>query len=243
MSMDQALTFARTNRERFLGDLIEMIRIPSVSTQTERAADIRRMAEWLITRLTRLGFQTRLLPTEGSPAVYGELPGGGSGAPILLLYGHYDVQPAEPLEEWSSPPFEPEVRGENLYGRGASDMKGPLSAYLAALESAIAAGPMPVSIKILFEGEEEVGSPHLAVADGTRARIAALRRRAERRYAAPAAGPAHHRLWAARAGILRATGGNGGARPAFRALRGSVAQRRTDPVRIGRRDARFRADG
>lgn len=161
MSMDQALTFARTNRERFLGDLIEMIRIPSVSTQTERAADIRRMAEWLITRLTRLGFQTRLLPTEGSPAVYGELPGGGSGAPILLLYGHYDVQPAEPLEEWSSPPFEPEVRGENLYGRGASDMKGPLSAYLAALELAIAAGPMPVGIKILFEGEEEVGSPNL----------------------------------------------------------------------------------
>jgi acetylornithine deacetylase/succinyl-diaminopimelate desuccinylase-like protein len=160
--MDQALAYARTNRERFLSDLIEMIRIPSVSTQIQRAADIQRMADWLLARLKRLGFQTQLLPTGGSPAVYGELPGGNPGAPVLLLYGHYDVQPAEPLEEWSSPPFEPEVRGENLFGRGASDMKGPLSAYLAAVESTSAAGPLPVSIKILFEGEEEVGSPHLA---------------------------------------------------------------------------------
>jgi acetylornithine deacetylase/succinyl-diaminopimelate desuccinylase-like protein len=161
MSMDQALTYARANRERFIDDLMEFIRIPSVSTQTQHAPDIQRAVDWLLSRLKRLGFQTRILPTGGSPAVYGQRLGSDSSAPVLLLYGHYDVQPAEPLEEWSTPPFEPEVRGENLFGRGASDMKGPLMAYLAALESTIAAGPLPVSIKILIEGEEEVGSPHL----------------------------------------------------------------------------------
>jgi acetylornithine deacetylase/succinyl-diaminopimelate desuccinylase-like protein len=162
MTIEPAISFARTNRERFIHDLMEFIRIPSVSTQPQRAPDILRAADWLVNRLKKLGFQTRLLETGGPPAVYGELRAADPSAPMLLLYGHYDVQPAEPLEEWSSPPFEPEVRGENLFGRGASDMKGPLMAYLAALESAIAAGPMPVSIKTLFEGEEEVGSPHLA---------------------------------------------------------------------------------
>jgi len=161
MSMDQALTYAQANRERFIKDLMEFIRIPSVSTQTQHALDIQRAADWLLSRLNRLGFQTRILPTEGSPAVYGQCLSSNSSAPMLLLYGHYDVQPAEPLEEWSSPPFEPEVRGENIFGRGASDMKGPLMAYLAARESTIAAGPLPLSIKILIEGEEEVGSPHL----------------------------------------------------------------------------------
>ncbi len=162
MTLDQALAYARANRERFINDLMEIIRIPSVSTQTQRAADIQRAAEWILARLTKLGFQTRLLPTGGSPAVYGERFRPDPSAPVLLLYGHYDVQPAEPLEEWSSPPFEPEVRGENIFGRGASDMKGPLMAYLAALESTLAAGSLPVSIKIIVEGEEEVGSPHLA---------------------------------------------------------------------------------
>jgi acetylornithine deacetylase/succinyl-diaminopimelate desuccinylase-like protein len=162
MSMDRALTYARENRERFIRDLIEIVAIPSVSTQTQRAPDILRAAKWLQSRLTRLGFQARLLPTEGPPAVYAERKSTDASAPVLLLYGHYDVQPAEPLDEWTTPPFAPEVRGENIFGRGVSDMKGPLVAYLSALESALAAGDMPVSIKIIVEGEEEVGSPHLA---------------------------------------------------------------------------------
>jgi acetylornithine deacetylase/succinyl-diaminopimelate desuccinylase-like protein len=162
MSMEKALVYASANRERFINDLIEIVRIPSVSTQTQRAPDIRRTADWLVARLERLGFKSRLLPTGGPPAVYGERAGSASSAPVLLLYGHYDVQPAEPLEEWTTPPFAPEVRGENIFGRGVSDMKGPLVAYLAALESTLTAGALPVSIKIIVEGEEEVGSPNLA---------------------------------------------------------------------------------
>jgi acetylornithine deacetylase/succinyl-diaminopimelate desuccinylase-like protein len=162
MSMDQALVFSRENRERFIRDLIEIVNIPSISTQPQRAPDVQRAAEWLQARLTKLGFESRLLPTGGPMAVYGERKSAVASAPVLLLYGHYDVQPAEPLEEWATPPFAPEVRGENIYGRGVSDMKGPLVAYLSALESTLAAGDLPVSIKIIVEGEEEIGSPHLA---------------------------------------------------------------------------------
>jgi acetylornithine deacetylase/succinyl-diaminopimelate desuccinylase-like protein len=165
MPVDQAIAYARTNRERFLGELKELLQIPSVSTLSEHAADSRRAAEWLLGRLQKLGFEARLLPTDGGPQiVYGEHAQAPSSAPVLLLYGHYDVQPAEPLEEWVSPAFTPTVRGENLYARGASDMKGPLIAYLATVESILAAGEMPLRVKVLFEGEEEIGSPHLAAA-------------------------------------------------------------------------------
>jgi acetylornithine deacetylase/succinyl-diaminopimelate desuccinylase-like protein len=161
MSMEQAIAYAGNNQDRFIHDLIEIVRIPSVSTQSQHAADIQRAADWLMDRLKKLKFQTRLLPTEGHPAVYAEYRTSAATAPTLLLYGHYDVQPAEPLGEWITPPFAPEVRGENLFGRGVSDMKGPLAAYLAALESALSTGEMPLSVKIIVEGEEEIGSPHL----------------------------------------------------------------------------------
>jgi acetylornithine deacetylase/succinyl-diaminopimelate desuccinylase-like protein len=162
MSMDKAIAFAKNNRERFLRDLQELLQIPSVSTFSEYASETQRAAEWLMVRLLKLGFEARLLPMDGPQIVYAEKVHADPKAPILLLYGHYDVQPAEPLEEWVTPPFSPTVRGENLYARGASDMKGPLMAYLAALESIIASDTLPVSVKVLFEGEEEVGSPHLA---------------------------------------------------------------------------------
>jgi acetylornithine deacetylase/succinyl-diaminopimelate desuccinylase-like protein len=162
--MEKAIAFARANRDRFLRDLQALLEIPGVSTLSENAADIQRTADWLQSRLSKLGFDTRLLPTGGPPIVYAEHSGAGPSAPTVLCYGHYDVQPAEPLEEWQTPPFAPAVRGENLYARGASDMKGPLLAYLAALESILAADKLPVRVKILFEGEEEVGSPHLAAA-------------------------------------------------------------------------------
>jgi acetylornithine deacetylase/succinyl-diaminopimelate desuccinylase-like protein len=162
MTMQQAIAYARENRDRFLRELNELLEIPSISTLSQYAPEVLRAAEWLQLRLTKLGFGARLLPTEGPPIVYGEYLHAGPQAPTLLMYGHYDVQPAEPLEEWITPPFSPAVRGEDLFARGASDMKGPLTAYLAALESVLAFQKLPVNVKLLIEGEEEVGSPHLA---------------------------------------------------------------------------------
>jgi acetylornithine deacetylase/succinyl-diaminopimelate desuccinylase-like protein len=162
MTMDKAIAYARENRERFLRDLNELLEIPSVSTLSQYAGEIQRAAEWLHLRLTKLGFGARLLPTGGAPIVYGEYRHAGKDAPVLLIYGHYDVQPAEPLEEWVTPPFSPAVRGQDLFARGASDMKGPLMTYLAALESVLAVQQLPVNVKLLIEGEEEIGSPHLA---------------------------------------------------------------------------------
>jgi len=162
MSMDKAIAFAKNNRDRFLRDLQELLQIPSISTFSEYDSETQRAAEWLMYRLLKLGFEARLLPMDGPQIVYAERMHANPKAPVLLLYGHYDVQPPEPLEEWITPPFSPTVRGENLYARGASDMKGPLMAYLATLESILASDTLPVSVKVLFEGEEEVGSPHLA---------------------------------------------------------------------------------
>jgi acetylornithine deacetylase/succinyl-diaminopimelate desuccinylase-like protein len=165
MSMEKSIAFARDNRERYLRDLQELLAIPSISTLSEYASETQRAAEWLLYRLLKLGFEARLLPTDGgAQIVYAEHKQAGPKAPVLLLYGHYDVQPPEPLEEWVTPPFTPVVRGENLYARGASDMKGPLMAYLATIESILACGALPVRVKVLFEGEEEIGSPHLAEA-------------------------------------------------------------------------------
>ena len=162
MTMDKAIAYAQENRERFLRDLNELLEIPSVSTLSQYAGEIQRAAEWLHLRLTKLGFGARLLTTGGAPIVYGEYRHAGKDAPTLLIYGHYDVQPAEPLEEWVTPPFSPAVRGQDLFARGASDMKGPLMTYLAALESVLAVQQLPINVKLLIEGEEEIGSPHLA---------------------------------------------------------------------------------
>lgn len=162
MTMEKAIAYARENRERFLRDLNELLEIPSVSTLSQYSGEIQRAAEWLHLRLTKLGFGARLLPTASAPIVYGEHRHAGKDAPVLLIYGHYDVQPAEPLEEWITPPFSPAVRGQDLFARGASDMKGPLMTYLAAVESVLAVQQLPINVKFLIEGEEEIGSPHLA---------------------------------------------------------------------------------
>ena len=160
--VDKAVAFARANRAEAERDLAELIAIPSISTYSENKPDMVRAAQWLLARLAKIGFQPRLLPAGGGPdVVYAERAGAAKNAPTLLLYGHYDVQPAEPLDEWKSPPFEAQVRGENIYARGASDMKGPLVACLAALEAALSAGPLPVNVKFLLEGEEEIGSPNI----------------------------------------------------------------------------------
>lgn len=157
-----ALNYLQVNRTRFLEELIDYLSIPSISTDPACAEDVKRAAEWTADHLRKLGIDSvEILPTGGHPVVYGEWLKADAGAPTVLVYGHYDVQPAEPLELWHSQPFQPEVRGENLYARGASDMKGQVLAALDAVEAALQAGSLPVNLKFLIEGEEEIGSPNL----------------------------------------------------------------------------------
>ena len=157
----EALDYAQENRESALDELKSILRIPSISTLPEHAPDMSAAANWLINRLDQLGFQGRAINAGGPPVVYGDWLGAGAGAPVILVYGHYDVQPADPVELWASGPFEPEVRGNNLYARGASDMKGQIVAHLKAVEALKETTGIPVNIKYLIEGEEEIGSTHL----------------------------------------------------------------------------------
>lgn len=161
-SLSVALAFARENQPRFLAELIEFVSIPSVSTDPQAKSEIQRAAQWVASQLRSIGMNNvQILPTAGHPVVFGENLNAGSGKPVVLIYGHYDVQPAEPLELWHSPAFAPQQRGENLYGRGASDMKGQVMVTLKAVEALLQAGDLPVNLKWLIEGEEEIGSPHL----------------------------------------------------------------------------------
>ena len=153
-----AVTYARQNHPRFLSELKDLLRIPSISTLPENKADCRRAAELLLAELTRIGFEhARLMETEGHPLVYADWLQ-AAGKPTALFYGHYDVQPTDPEDEWLSPPFEPAERDGNLYGRGTCDDKGQIWAQIKALESLMAAnGNLPINVRVLFEGEEEVG--------------------------------------------------------------------------------------
>ncbi len=143
-----------------LKELSEWLRIPSVSTLPEHKEDVERAAAWLAQKMTSIGLDNvQIIPTGGHPIVYADWLHAGTGAPTVLVYGHYDVQPVDPLEMWTSPPFEPAVRGDDLFARGASDDKGQLFAHVAAVEALLAAsGKLPVNVKFLVEGEEEVGS-------------------------------------------------------------------------------------
>lgn len=156
-----ALTYAKKSHERYLSELKEFLSIPSISTLSEHKPDIRRAAGWLADQLRGIGFdRVELMPTGGHPLVYGERLG-APGKPTVLVYGHYDVQPVDPVEEWDAPPFEPTVRGENIYARGASDMKGQAHAVLKALEALTENEGLSLNVKVIVEGEEEIGSPHL----------------------------------------------------------------------------------
>ena len=150
------------NRQRFQEELFEFLRIPSVSAVAERKADTRRAAEWVAAKLNRAGLDVSIHETAGHPIVLGEWRGAGTSAPTVLIYGHYDVQPAEPLELWTSPPFEPTVRDGRIYARGSVDDKGQLYLHVKSLEAHLAAnGKLPVNVVVIAEGEEEVGSEHL----------------------------------------------------------------------------------
>jgi acetylornithine deacetylase/succinyl-diaminopimelate desuccinylase-like protein len=157
------LNYAQAHQKDNLNRLIEFLRIPSISTTPEHRADIQRAADWLVTRMQDIGFsRAEVMPTAGQPVVYGEWLGAGSDAPTMLIYGHYDVQPTDPDEEWNTPPFEPTIRDNRLYARGASDNKGQHYTHLAAAEAFFQAdGAPPINLKLLLEGEEEIGSPNL----------------------------------------------------------------------------------
>jgi len=156
------MTYYEQNRERFLEELKTWLRIPSISTLPENKGDIRRAAEFARDALTAAGLaKAGLIEGEGNPLVYAEWLG-APGKPTLLFYGHYDVQPPDPLEEWKSPPFEPDVRGDNIYARGSSDDKGQTYILIKAVESLLKTkGKLPCNVRFLIEGEEEVSGEHI----------------------------------------------------------------------------------
>jgi acetylornithine deacetylase/succinyl-diaminopimelate desuccinylase-like protein len=158
-----AIDFARQNHPRYLDDLKALLRIPSVSTLPEHKDDCRKAAESLLADLKRIGLEhARLIETEGHPLVYADWLH-AAGKPTVLIYGHYDVQPPDPLDEWLTPPFEPTERNGNLYARGAVDDKGQVVAQVKAIESLMAANhALPLNVRIIFEGEEEVGGEGIA---------------------------------------------------------------------------------
>jgi acetylornithine deacetylase/succinyl-diaminopimelate desuccinylase-like protein len=162
-NLQNALDYAHQNQDRFLADMTEALKIPSISTDSLYNHEVQRAAEWMAGHLRGLGIENvEVMPTEGGhPVVYGEYLK-KPGAPTVLVYGHYDVQPADPLELWETGPFEPQVRGDLLFGRGSSDMKGQVLAAFHAIESLMrGGGELPVNVKFLLEGEEEIGSKHL----------------------------------------------------------------------------------
>jgi acetylornithine deacetylase/succinyl-diaminopimelate desuccinylase-like protein len=159
-----AVDFARQNQPRFLEELKDLLRIPSVSTAPEHTSDVQRAAQYVVNELNRIGMQNvALIPTKGHPLIYADWLR-APGKPTVLCYAHYDVQPAEPLDEWISPPFEPTERNQNLYARGAVDDKGQLWMEIKALEALMRGhdGKLPINVKVLIEGEEEVGGESIA---------------------------------------------------------------------------------
>jgi acetylornithine deacetylase/succinyl-diaminopimelate desuccinylase-like protein len=159
--MKAAIDFIDANRARFVRELVEWVRIPSISSDASRTDDVKRSAEHLAGVLRGLrADRVEVWPTPGHPAVFAEWL--GAPGPTLLVYGHHDVQPVDPLDEWTSPPFEAAERGGRLWGRGVVDDKGQVYIHAKAIESFIAtAGRLPINLKLIVEGEEEIGSSHL----------------------------------------------------------------------------------
>lgn len=159
----RALAYADENRAQFVGELQKFVRFPSVSARPEHARDSAECAGWLADHLRRIGLErVAVVQTRGNPIVYAEWLH-ARGRPTVIIYGHYDVQPADPLDQWHSSPFSAQVRGDYLYGRGASDDKGQMFTHIKAVECCLRAlGRLPVNVKCLFEGEEEIGSANFA---------------------------------------------------------------------------------
>jgi succinyl-diaminopimelate desuccinylase len=159
--MPQLNDYLQTHRKAFEDDLCEWLRIPSVSADSRHRDDIQKAAEWVLGQFQRCGLEARLYPTELHPIVFAQTPP-VPGAPVVLVYGHYDVQPPDPLNEWITPPFEPSIRNGNVYARGATDDKGQVLTHVKSVQAWLESqGSLPVQIKFLIEGEEEVGSQSL----------------------------------------------------------------------------------
>jgi acetylornithine deacetylase/succinyl-diaminopimelate desuccinylase-like protein len=160
--MERVIDFINVHRDRYLEELKTLLAIPSISALPEHAADVKRCADWCVEEMGRIGLQNvRLIDTPGHPVVYGDWLG-APDAPTLLFYGHYDVQPVDPLDLWESPPFDATIRDGEIYARGAADDKGQVFMHFKAVEAHLTQnGRLPVNMKFLLEGEEEVGSTNL----------------------------------------------------------------------------------
>jgi len=170
--MDKVIDFINVNRDKHLEELKALLAIPSISALPQHAADVRKCAEWCADEMRRIGLQNvRLIDTPGNPVVYGDWLGAGpgdggpgteQGPPTILFYGHYDVQPVDPLDLWESPPFEATIRDGEIYARGSADDKGQVFMHMKAVEAHLKQnGRLPVNMKFILEGEEEVGSVNL----------------------------------------------------------------------------------
>lgn len=159
--MEEVQNYIQANRQRFLDELLDFLRIPSISADTKYKGDVLKAAGWLKDELNRIGMDNvEVVETAGHPIVYGEKKVNES-LPTILIYGHYDVQPPDPLDLWNSPPFEPVIKNDKIYARGACDDKGQLYMHVKALESMMETGQLLCNVKVMFEGEEEVGSVNL----------------------------------------------------------------------------------
>ena len=160
--MNNVIDFINVNRDKYLEELKALLAIPSISALPEHAADVKRCADWCADEMRRIGMQNvRLIETPGYPVVYGDWLG-AEGAPTILFYGHYDVQPVDPLDLWQTPPFEATIRDGEIYARGSADDKGQVFMHFKAIEAHLKQnGKLPVNIRIILEGEEEVGSANL----------------------------------------------------------------------------------
>ncbi len=158
MSVSNLLEKLDRSSDRHLDELVQWLKIPSVSSDTSHRDDVRQAAQWLADKFDQAGLAVEIMPTQGHPMVLAQTPK-IDGAPVVVVYGHYDVQPVEPLDQWISGPFEPTVRDGNLYARGATDDKGQVLTHIQSVCDWLATGdPLPLQVKFLIEGEEEVGS-------------------------------------------------------------------------------------
>ena len=156
--------YLKANEARFVAELLDFVSIPSVSASDDHVGDVVKAGDWVVARLRSAGIENvRMFPTDGHPVVYGDWLHAGPDKPTVLIYGHFDVQPAEPFDLWHSPPFAPEIRDDKVWGRGASDDKGGMLIPILSAEALLqTTGRLPVNVKFFFEGQEEIGSPDLA---------------------------------------------------------------------------------
>jgi succinyl-diaminopimelate desuccinylase len=165
--MQVVLDYLKQNQPRFVAELCDYLRFASVSAQPQHKKDLCACAEWLVAHCRAIGLEAKICPTAGHPIVVAKTPnrnGGRGGTPHFMIYGHYDVQPPEPLDLWDSPPFEPRIEGRSIYARGSTDNKGQNFAHLKAVEAYLKTGtPLPCDLTFVIEGEEEVGSENLSI--------------------------------------------------------------------------------